>query len=70
MNITGTPLGDGITVTRIVQPTVLPQTSGFTNTSGDYDLVGDYLIDVDVRKTSLDMQIVTTTELLLDGVYD
>jgi len=70
--ITGVPLGSsgGPTVSRILEPENLPTSIGFQDQGGgNYDLVGDYLIDVDVRKTSLEMHIVTSTELVLTGVY-
>ena len=55
----------GITIERVFEPTSLSATPGFNGT----DLVGDYLINVTVRQTSLDLFIVESTELQLNGVY-
>jgi len=55
----------GLTVDRVISPT--PLTANPTAFTGD--LVGDYLIDVDVAKIALDMFLVTATTLVLDGVY-
>lgn len=50
---------------RVISPNPLEANpTGFTG-----DLVGDYLIDVDVTKIALDMFLVTATTLQLDGIY-
>jgi hypothetical protein len=55
----------GLNIERNIQPTSLSATPGFNGT----DLSGDYLINVSVRQTSLDLFIVESTELQLNGVY-
>jgi hypothetical protein len=65
-----TPIADGtvtgsLSATRVIKPTSLSATPGFNGS----DLSGDYLINVTVRQTSLDLFIVESTELQLNGVY-
>jgi len=65
-----TPSVDGVvngslSVSRVIKPTSLSTTPGFNGS----DLSGDYLINVSVRQTSLDLFIVESTELQLSGVY-
>jgi len=65
-----TPSVDGVvngslSVSRVIKPTSLSTTPGFNGS----DLSGDYLINVTVRQTSLDLFIVESTELQLNGVY-
>jgi hypothetical protein len=55
----------GLTIDRSTFPVTLPRTPGFVGS----DLVGTYLIDVNIRRTSLDLFIVEATSLILNGVY-
>jgi hypothetical protein len=55
----------GLTIDRSTFPASLPRTPGFVGS----DLVGTYLIDVNIRRTSLDLFIVEATSLILNGVY-
>jgi hypothetical protein len=55
----------GLTIDRSTTPSSLAATPGFNGT----DLVGNYLIDVNIRRTSLDLFIVEATSLILNGVY-
>ncbi len=55
----------GLIINRRTEPLTLAATPGFVET----DLVGTYLIDVNIRRTSLDLFIVEATSLILDGVY-
>lgn len=64
--INGTTVSpSGLIIDRNTEPKILQPTPGFDGV----DLVGTYLIDVNIRRTSLDLFIVESTSLILNGVY-
>lgn len=54
-----------LTLNRVISPSPIPANpTGFSG-----DLVGTYLIDVEVSKVALEMSLVTYVNLVLDGIY-